>query len=142
MKTYQAKSGEIERKWYLVDAADKTLGRLSTRLAVLLRGKDKATFTPSLDTGAFIVVVNAAKIRLTGKKPTDKMYYRHSGQVGGLTAVAAKDLLRKDPARVLKVSVWGMLPKSALSRKLLGKLKVYADDKHPHGAQCPQAITV
>jgi len=142
MKTYQAKTGEIERKWYLVDAAGVPLGRLATRLAVILRGKDKPTFTPSVDTGGFVVVVNASRIRLTGKKMTEKLYYRHSQTPGGLHSISAKDLIVKNPARLVSLAVRGMLPKNHLAKQQLTKLKVYPGADHPHGAQKPEKLEV
>jgi large subunit ribosomal protein L13 len=140
MKTYHAKMGEIERKWYLVDAADVPLGRLATMLALVLRGKDKPTFTPSVDTGAFVVVVNAAKIRLTGKKMTEKFYYTHSQTPGGLRSISAKDLIARNPARLISLAVRGMMPKNHLARQQLTKLKVYPGADHPHGAQKPEKL--
>ncbi len=137
MKTYQAKEGEFERKWWLVDAEGMVLGRMSTEIAMLLRGKKKAVFTPHIDTGDFVVVVNASKVKLTGKKLTDKLYYRHSGYIGHLKKRTAAELLEKKPEEVILHSVRGMLPKNRLGRKLLTKLKVYPDGDHPHKAQKP-----
>lgn len=142
MKTYQAKKEAFERKWYLVDAADVPLGRLASKLAMVLRGKDKPTFTPHVDTGGFVVVVNADKIRLTGKKATDKFYYRHSQTPGGLKTTSAREMLTKHPERLVALAVKGMLPKSRLSQKQLTKLKVYAGEDHPHAAQKPEKISV
>ncbi|MFC1888321.1 50S ribosomal protein L13 [Thermodesulfobacteriota bacterium] len=134
------KPEEIERKWRLVDAEGQVLGRMATRIADALRGKDKACFTPHLDTGDFVIVVNAEKVKLTGKKLKNKMYYRHSGYLGGLKSISAEDLLQKRPERVIKAAVKGMLPKNSLSRKMLNKLKIYAGPEHPHAAQMPVAM--
>lgn len=124
--------------WHMVDADGKTLGRLATKLAAILRGKDKPVFTPHADTGDFVVVVNAAKVRMTGKKLTDKLYYRHSGYPGGLKSVSAGTLLAERPEEVLKKAVWGMLPKNKSQKKLIKRLKVYAGRSHPHAAQTPR----
>lgn len=140
MKTQFAKKGEIERKWYVFDAKDKVLGRLATKVATYLRGKNKPVFTPNVDTGDFVVVVNAGKIRLTGKKMTDKVYYSHSGYIGGLKAVTAKERLNSKPEEIIKDAVWGMLPKNRLGRAMLKKLKVYKGSDHPHAAQKPEII--
>ncbi len=142
MKTYQAKKEEIDKKWYLVDAADVPLGRLASKLAMVLRGKDKPTFTPHVDTGGFVVVVNADKVRLTGKKLTDKLYYRHSQTPGGLKTTSAREMLTKHPERLVALAVKGMLPKNRLAQKQLAKLKVYAGEDHPHAAQKPEKISV
>ena len=140
MKTPFAKKGEIDRKWYVVDAKDAVLGRLAQKIATYLRGKNKPVFTPNVDTGDFVIVVNAEKVRFTGKKLTDKFYYHHSGYVGGIKAVAAKDLLEEHPERVLEKAVWGMLPKNKLGRAMIKKLKVYRGTEHPHKAQSPQIL--
>jgi len=140
MKTYSAKKDEIDRKWLLVDAEDKVLGRMATEIARILRGKHKAVFTPHVDTGDFIVVVNADKIRLTGKKLTDKVYYHHTGYTGNLKMTTARNLLEKKPEEVLRHAVRGMLPKNHLGRELLKKLKIYAGPEHPHEAQKPQPL--
>ncbi len=137
MKTYMAKKGEVERKWYLVDASGKVLGRLASQIAIKLRGKDKPIFTPHVDTGDFVIVINAEKVRLTGKKWENKFYYRHSGYMGGLKKISAKELLKKKPEELIRHAVRGMLPKNRLGRKLLKKLKVYAGPNHPHEAQKP-----
>ena len=137
MKSYMARTGEVPRQWYVVDAQDKVLGRLTSRIAMVLRGKNKPVFTPHMDTGDFVVVVNAAQVRLTGKKLADKFYYRHSGYPGGLKAISARHLLQKRPEEVLRHAVRGMLPKNSLGRHLLKKLKVYAGGEHPHQAQQP-----
>jgi len=142
MKTYVPTKGSIEQGWYVVDAADQILGRLSTSVAHLLRGKHKPTFTPGLDVGDFVVIVNAAKVRLTGTKWDDKRYYRHSGDPGHLKQETARELRDRSPERIVRFAVWGMLPKNRLGRKLLKKLKVYAGPEHPHQAQRPQAIKV
>lgn len=137
MSTYSPKSGEITRNWHVIDAENVVLGRLAVACATLLRGKHKATFAPHIDGGDFVVVINASKIALTGKKATDKMAYRHSGQPGGLRAVPYGELLAKDPRKAVERAVWGMLPKNKLSRQLITKLKVYAGPEHPHEAQKP-----
>ncbi len=142
MKTFVPKQDEIHHDWYVIDAADVVLGRLSTTVATLLRGKHKPDFTPGLDTGDFVVVVNADRIRLTGAKLDDKHYYRHSGDPGHLKQQTAREMMDKNPDRVVRLAVWGMLPKNRLGRHLLGKLKVYAGPEHPHQAQQPQPIKV
>lgn len=136
--TYMAKSSDIERKWYVVDAAGKTLGRLATEVASLIRGKHKPQFTPHVDTGDFVVVINAEKIVLTGNKMKDKMYYRHSGYTGGLKTTPAQEMISKKPERVIELAVHGMLPKNRLGNKMKLKLKVYAGAEHPHQAQNPE----
>ncbi|MGD1147290.1 MAG: 50S ribosomal protein L13 [Thermoanaerobaculaceae bacterium] len=140
MKTYVPKQGEISHDWYVIDAADAVLGRLSTKVATLLRGKHKASFTPGLDTGDFVIVVNADKIKLTGNKWDDKRYYRHSGDPGHLHQQTARELRDRSPERLVRFAVWGMLPKNRLGRQLLRKLKVYAGAEHPHQAQQPQVV--
>ncbi len=135
-----AKKGEVERKWHLVDAQGKTLGRLATRVAVLLRGKNKPIFTPHVDAGDFVIVVNADKIVLTGKKWKDKLYIHHSGYPGGLKSISAEKLMAKKPERLISMAVQGMLPKTKLGRKLIKKLKVYPGANHPHEAQQPEAL--
>ncbi|MEE8349137.1 MAG: 50S ribosomal protein L13 [Acidobacteriota bacterium] len=142
MKTYLPSVKEMERKWYLVDAEDRVLGRLASRLAIILMGKDKAWYTDFLDTGDFLVVVNADKVRLTGKKWDNKIYYRHSGYPGGLKETKAKDLLVKHPEDLLLFAVKGMLPKNKLGKKMIKKLKVYAGSDHPHQAQAPEALVL
>lgn len=139
-KTYVPKTGEITREWVLVDANDQNLGRLATQIASLLIGKHKPYFTPGVDTGDFVVVVNCERIRVTGKKMTDKMYYHHTLYPGGLKAINLRDLLAKYPDRVIRKAVWGMLPHNKLGRKLLKKLKVYAGPDHPHEAQNPRPL--
>ena len=140
MKTHAVKAGEIERRWYLVDAEGKVLGRLATRIATILRGKHKPTFTTHLDCGDHVIIINAKKIRVTGKKLDTKMYYTYSGYRGGLKSVVLSEQLKKHPDRVLIHAIRGMLPKNRLGRAMLKKLKVYAGDKHPHGAQQPERL--
>ncbi|HET7043751.1 MAG TPA: 50S ribosomal protein L13 [Gaiellaceae bacterium] len=142
MKTYNAKPGEIAREWYVVDAEGKTLGRLATQIADVLRGKRKAVYTPHVDTGDFVVVVNAEKIAVTGSKLDDKMYYRHSGYPGGLKARPLREQLERRPTEVLRKAVKGMLPRNRLARQQLGKLKIYAGPEHPHEAQAPKPLDV
>ncbi len=140
MKTYVAKEHEVEKKWYLVDAEDMILGRLATQIAMRLRGKHKPIFTPHADTGDFVVVINAEKVALTGNKWDNKMYYRHTGYLGGLKQISAKKLIEKKPDQVLYMAVKRMLPKNSLGRRQLKKLKIYAGSEHPHTAQNPQLI--
>jgi len=135
MKTYVAKEQEISKKWYLVDAKDRVLGRLATQIAMRLRGKHKPIFTPHADTGDFIVVINANKVALTGRKWEKKIYYRHTGYTGGLKEISAKKLLEKKPEDILRFAVRGMLPKNSLGRRQLKKLKIYSGSEHPHQAQ-------
>jgi large subunit ribosomal protein L13 len=142
VKTYSAKPDEIVRRWWVVDATGKTLGRLSTHIATVLRGKDKPMFTPHMDCGDFVVVVNAEKIRVTGNKLEEKMYYSHSGYPGGLRETRLKDQLNQHPERVITDAVRRMLPKNLLSDKVIKKLKVYAGPDHPHAAQNPQDLAV
>jgi len=140
MKTYIAKTDQVNRDWYLFDADNKVLGRLATQIANILRGKNKPTYTPSVDTGDFVVVVNAEKILLTGAKRDDKIYYSHSGYPGGIKSISAGKLLEKRPEDLIRKAVKGMLPKNKLSRHMLSKLKVYAGAEHPHKAQQPKTI--
>ncbi|MBP8644602.1 MAG: 50S ribosomal protein L13 [Syntrophobacteraceae bacterium] len=142
MKTISAKFEAGRRKWILVDAEGKSLGRLASQVAVRLRGKHLPYFTPHVDVGDFVVVINAEKIRLTGKKWDQKVYYRHSGYMGGLKVTTAKKLNQDNPERMIRLAVWGMLPKNRLGRKLLRKLKVYRGSEHPHEAQQPTQITL
>ena len=142
MSTYSPKPGEITRNWHVIDANDVTLGRLAVTAATLLRGKHKPTFAPHIDTGDFVVIVNASKIALTGNKAQDKMYYRHSGRPGGLKAVSYGELLARDPRTAVEQAVWGMMPKNRLSRQLIKKLKVYSGPEHPHAAQQPQVYEI
>lgn len=140
MRTYVPKPSEIAREWYLVDAQDQTLGRFASRIAGLLMGKDKPAFAPHLDVGDFVVVVNAEKVRVTGKKLQDKLYYRHSGYPGGLRTMTLGELLKRRPTRPIRLAVKGMLPKNRLGRAMLQKLKVYEGPDHPHQAQRPQPL--
>lgn len=142
MKTYTAKPEELERKWFVVDAADQVLGRLASRIAVVLRGKDKPAYTPHVDTGDFVIVVNAEKVKLTGNKETDKVYYRHSGYPGGIKSATVAQVRRKYPERLILQAVKGMLPKNSLGRGMLKKLKVYAGPEHRHQAQGPQPFAL
>jgi large subunit ribosomal protein L13 len=141
-KTYTAKPGEIERRWHVVDAEGQTLGRLATRIADVLRGKDKPVYTPHVDTGDFVIVVNAEKIAVTGNKLDQKMYYRHSGYPGGLKERTLREQLERRPTEVLRKAVKGMLPKNRLAAKQLTKLKIYAGPEHPHGPQNPQPLNL
>lgn len=136
--TYMAKPNEVERKWFVIDAEGKTLGRLASEAAALIRGKHKPQFTPHVDTGDFVVVINAEKIVLTGKKMSDKMYYRHSMYPGGLKVTPAQEMIKNKPERVIELAVHGMLPKNRLGDKMKLKLKVYAGAEHPHQAQNPE----
>ena len=142
MRTYVPKEGEISRDWVVMDAADQVLGRLATEVARILRGKHKPDYTPYLDTGDFVVIVNAERVRLTGAKLDDKVYYRHTGRPGSLKSETARERLDKHPERVIQAAVWGMLPKNRLGRKLLRKLKVYSGPEHPHDAQQPKIHTL
>ncbi len=137
MKTYSVKAGEIERDWYVVDAADQVLGRLATRIATVLRGKHKPIYSTHLDTGDYVVVVNAERVRLTGNKADQKEYFRHSGYMGGERFIPFRRMLDRHPDRVIKLAVKGMLPKNTLGRQMLGKLRVYAGPEHPHAPQHP-----
>lgn len=141
MRTLFAKKGDVEQKWYLVDAKDAILGRLAVKIANCLRGKNKPIFTPNCDTGDFVIVVNAEKVKLTGKKLDSKVYYSHSGYPGGLKAATARERLSKHPEKVLIDAVWGMLPKGRLGRKIIKKLKVYKGSEHPHEAQKPEILS-
>ncbi|MVP02226.1 MULTISPECIES: 50S ribosomal protein L13 [Paenibacillus] len=136
--TYMAKSNEVERKWYIIDATGKTLGRLASEAASIIRGKHKPQFTPHVDTGDFVVIINAEKIHLTGNKLQDKKYYRHSMHPGGLKVTTAQEMLNKKPERVLELAIHGMLPKTRLGNAMKLKLKVYAGAEHPHQAQQPE----
>ena len=142
MATYSAKKGEVDRSWYLVDADDKVLGKLATKIASVLRGKHKPIFTPYVDTGDFVIVINAEKIHLTGNKLEDKLYYSHSGYPGGLKVKKASEILEKKPEEVIKHAVRGMLPKNRLGRQQLKKLKVYAGSNHPHESQMPKELKI
>jgi large subunit ribosomal protein L13 len=140
MKTYVAIEKDVPKKWYVVDAKDKVLGRLATQIAMRLRGKHKPIFTPHADTGDFVVVVNAEKVAMTGRKWEEKIYYRHSGYVGGLKRTSARELLAKKPRDILRFAVKGMLPKNSLGRRQLKKLKIYVGPDHPHEAQKPESL--
>lgn len=142
MKTYSAKPGEVERKWYVVDATGQTLGRLASRVATVLRGKHKPQYTPHVDTGDFVIVVNADKIKLSGRKLDQKVYYRHTGYAGGLKQTTARELLRTRPERMIEQAVWGMLPHHRLGRRMIRKLKVYRGADHPHQAQQPEELAL
>ena len=142
MKTYQAKKEEFDRKWYLVNAEGKVLGRLSTELVKVLKGKNKPTYTPHMDTGDFVVVVNAGKVTLTGKKMKDKIYYHHTGYPGGIKEMNAEKLLAKKPTEMIRMAVKGMLPKNSLGRQMLRKLKIYPGPNHPHEAQKPVPLEI
>ena len=142
MPTYSPKPGDITRAWHVIDATDVVLGRLASQAATLLRGKHKPIFAPHMDTGDFVIVVNAEKVALSGNKKTTKMAYRHSGYPGGLSATSYGDLLDKDPRRAIEKAVWGMLPKNRLGRQMLKKLKVYAGPEHPHQAQKAQPFEI
>ena len=139
MKTYVAKPGEFEQKWHLIDARGQVLGRLASEVAKILRGKDKPIFTPHVDTGDYVVIVNAANIRLTGKKLDDKIYYHHTGYPGGIKSITAAELMEKNPEELINTAVKGMLPKNKLGRKLLKKLKIYPGAEHQNQAQQPVA---
>lgn len=140
MKTYTPKAKDIERGWYLVNAEGKTLGRLASEIAKVLRGKHKPIYTPHLDCGDYVIVINADKVGVTGRKLDQKIYYRHSGYPGGLKSISLRNQLQKHPERVLEAAVRGMLPKNRLGRKMMRKLKVYAGDSHPHQAQQPKVL--
>ncbi|EIW16515.1 MULTISPECIES: 50S ribosomal protein L13 [Pelosinus] len=140
MKTFMANAATIERKWYVVDAEGKTLGRLAAEVAKVLRGKHKPTFTPHVDTGDHVIVINADKVALTGKKLVQKTYFRHSGYVGGTTFVTAGKMLADKPERVLELAIRGMLPKNRLGRQMYRKLQVYRGAEHPHAAQLPEVL--
>lgn len=142
MKTFSAKASEVSRDWYLVDASDKTLGRLASEIAHRLRGKHKAEYTPHVDTGDYIVVVNAEKVRVSGAKSTDKIYHHHTGYPGGLKSISFEKLIEKAPERALQSAVKGMLPRNPLGRAMFKKLKVYAGSEHPHLAQQPQELNI
>ena len=141
MNTFMASPATIDRKWYVVDASGKTLGRLSSEIAKILRGKHKPIFTPHIDTGDYVIVVNAEKIKVTGKKMNQKIYYKHSGYVGGMKETTLKDMLKRHPERVVEYAVKGMLPKGPLGRQMYRKLFVYVGPEHKHAAQKPEALT-
>ena len=142
MKTFSAKAHEVQRDWYVVDASEKTLGRLAAEIAHRLRGKHKAEYTPHVDTGDYIVVINAEKVRVTGAKASDKMYHHHTGYPGGLRSLPFNKLIEKAPERVIQRAVKGMLPRNPLGRAMFKKLKVYAGAEHPHAAQQPQQLNI
>lgn len=142
MKTYMATPSTIERKWYVVDAADKTLGRLAAEVAKVLRGKHKPTFTPHMDTGDHVIIINADKVRLKGKKLVQKVYFRHSGYLGGDKYTKAGDMLAKNPVRMVELAVRGMVPHNRLGSQIIKKLHVYAGSEHPHAAQKPEVLTI
>jgi large subunit ribosomal protein L13 len=142
MKTFVAKEHEVDKKWYLVDAENKVLGRLASQIAIRLRGKHKPIFTPHADTGDFVVVINAEKVALTGNKWDNKIYYHHTGYIGGLKQISAKKLIEKKPDQVLYMAVKRMLPKNSLGRRQLKKLKIYSGSEHPHEAQKPEILEI
>lgn len=142
MKTFTAKQETVERDWYVVDAEDKTLGRLSTEIARRLRGKHKTVYTPHVDTGDYIVVINAEKVRVSGNKTTDKIYHHHTGYPGGLKSISFDKLIEKAPKQIIESAVKGMLPKNPLGRAMFKKMKVYAGSEHPHTAQQPQVLDI
>ena len=142
MKTFSAKAEDVRHDWFVVDASGKTLGRLASEIAHRLRGKHKAEYTPHVDTGDYIVVINAEKIHVTGAKATDKMYHHHTGFIGGIKSISFEKLIDKAPERVLQTAVKGMLPRNPLGRAMFKKLKVYAGEEHPHPAQQPQALNI
>ncbi len=141
MKTFMASPATIDRKWYVVDATNMTLGRLASEVAKVLRGKNKAIFTPHIDTGDYVIVVNAEKIKVTGKKLEQKIYYHHSDYVGGMKETTLREMLAKKPEKVVELAVKGMLPKGPLGREMYTKLHVYAGSEHPHAAQKPEVLT-
>lgn len=141
MKTTALRSQDIEQKWYLIDCSNQTLGRLSVRVANILRGKTKPEYTPNADVGDFVVLINAKNIKVSGSKNENKIYYSHSGYPGGIKKINFKDLLEKDPQKVLRNSVKGMLPKNKLNRQIIKKLKIYSDEVHPHEAQNPEVLS-
>ena len=142
MKTFRARPGAVKRSWYIVGAKGKTLGRLASRIAMILRGKHKPEFTPHVDTGDYVIIVNAAEVHVTGRKADDKIYYRHSQYPGGITQMNFKELMQKFPERAVSYAIKGMLPKNSLGRAMFSKLKVYAGNEHPHVAQQAEALEV
>lgn len=142
MKTYLPKKGEVERKWYVIDATDKPLGRLASKIASILRGKHKVYFSPSVDTGDFVIVINADKVKVTGKKYTDKLYYHHTLYPGGLRVKSFRQLMEEDPTKVIEHAVRGMLPHNSLGERQFKKLKVYVGSEHPHKAQQPEPLEI
>ena len=142
MSSYMARSEDFEKKWYIIDGEGKTVGRISTKIAMILRGKDKPQFTPHADIGDFVIVVNADKVKFTGKKWEQKKYYWHTGYPGGIKSITADDLLKKKPGEIIRKAVWGMLPKNKMQDKLISRLKVYAGNEHPHVSQQPENLEV
>ncbi len=142
MKTYVVKQKDITRKWYLIDANDKNLGRLASQAALMLKGKHKPIYTPSLDTGDHIIIINAEKVAFTGKKLEQKTYYRHTNYPGGIKSVTAKKLIQQRPEKVIRMAIRGMLPKNTIGRRMIKKLKVYAGTQHPHAAQKPSILEI
>jgi large subunit ribosomal protein L13 len=142
MKTYMARSEDFEKKWFLIDGEGKTVGRLSSRIARILRGKEKAQFTPHADIGDFVIVINADKLKFTGNKLEDKRYYWHTGHPGGIKSITAEDLSKRKPREILKKAVWGMLPKNRWQKKLITRLKIYTGNEHPHSPQKPESLEV
>lgn len=142
MKTMMAKESQIERKWYIVDAEDKILGRLSTEVARILKGKHKPIYTPHVDTGDYVIIINAEKIKVTGKKESQKLYRHHSGYVGGLKEISYKTMMEKHPERIIKHAVKGMLPKNVLGRQMMKKLKIYVGPEHKNHAQQPEVLEI
>ncbi len=142
MKTFMARSGDFEKKWFVIDGEGKTVGRLSSKIARILRGKEKPQFTPHADIGDFVIVVNADKLKFTGKKWEGKRYYWHTGHPGGIKSIAAQDLAGKKPEEILKKAVWGMLPKNRWQKKLITRLKIYTGKEHPHSPQQPVSLEV
>lgn len=142
MKTEFTKEEKMDKKWYIFDASGQTLGRFASRISKILMGKHKPTYTPNIDSGDFVVVINAEKIKVTGKKLTDKIYFKHTGYIGNLKAQTLKERLEKEPEKVIIDAVWGMLPKTRLGRKMIKKLKVYRGSKHPHNAQKPEPLKI
>ncbi len=142
MKTYMARSEDFDKKWYVIDGDGKTVGRLSSKIARILRGKEKPQFTPHADIGDFVIVVNADKLKFTGKKWDNKRYYWHTGHPGGIRSIAAEDLSDKKPQEILKKAVWGMLPKNRWQKKLITRLKIYTGSEHPHAPQQPETLEV
>ena len=140
MKTLSIKQEDVRRSWYVIDATDRTLGRLSTQIALRIRGKHKAEFTPHVDTGDYVVVINAEKVRVTGNKLDEKIYNHHTGFPGGIKSISLAKLMKKSPEKVVEMAVKGMMPKSKLGRSMISKLKVYAGSEHPHAAQQPQPL--
>ena len=142
MKTLSIKQEDVRRSWYVIDATDRTLGRLSTQIALRIRGKHKAEFTPHVDTGDYVVVINAEKVRVTGNKLDEKIYNHHTGFPGGIKSISLAKLMQKSPEKVVEMAVKGMMPKSKLGRSMISKLKVYAGNEHPHAAQQPQPLEI